>query len=315
MKFALFRFLAAQWNSEGKVERAICSGASLGKGGAIMKISRLTWGVTILGLAVGLSSQAMGEQESVRKSSEPSVLPAKFALSSIKAGHYRNASVDSSLRRVVQDQPGPSSTISEPLYHPPRRGAPGGRVGGGTRGPSPGLPLLYALVPDHMAVTAEEQPPLVWYLSKATSLPLEFTVVEGMEVEPILEVALSSPTEAGIHILSLAQYDLRLETGKTYQWFVSLIPDPTRRSKDIIAGGMLEVERLPDGLSDDVKQVTPLDATKLLAKAGFWYDAMGVISSGIQANPTDQALREVRAALLEQVDLNTVAQVDRQRGL
>jgi hypothetical protein len=134
-------------------------------------------------------------------------------------------------------------------------------------------------------------------------------------VAPILEVALSSPTEAGIHILSLAQYDLKLETGKTYQWFVSLIPDPARRSKDIIAGGMLEVKRSPENIAEAVKQATPQDATKLLAKAGFWYDAMGVISHGIQANPTDRALHDVRAALLDQVDLNTVAQVDRQTGL
>ena len=280
-----------------------------------MKINKLTWGVTLLGLAAGLSSLAMGVEEKARKSFEPSALPTKAALSTKKVAQAQKVSVATSVVRVAEDQQGPSSKISVPLYQPPRRGAPGGRVGGGTRGPSPGLPLLYALVPDHVAVTAEKQPPLVWYLSRATSFPMEFTVVEAMGVEPILEVALSSPTEAGIHILSLAQYDLKLETGKTYQWFVSLIPDPARRSKDIIAGGMLEVERLPENIAEAVKQATPQDATKLLAKAGFWYDAMGVISHGIQANPTDRALHDVRAALLEQVDLHTVAQIDRQTGL
>jgi uncharacterized protein DUF928 len=280
-----------------------------------MKNNKLTWGVTILGLAAGLSSLGMGEQEKDRNSSEASALSTQSALLTKKVAQAPKVSVDTSLIRVAEEQKRSSPKISEPLYQPPRRGAPGGRVGGGTRGPSPGLPLLYALVPDHVAVTAEEQPPLVWYLSKATSFPLEFTVVEAMGVEPILEVVLSSPTEAGIHILSLAQYDVRFETGKTYQWFVSLIPDPARRSKDIIAGGMLEVETLPENIAEAVKQATPRDATKLLAKAGFWYDAMGVISHGIQANPTDRALHDVRATLLEQVDLITVAQVDRQTGL
>lgn len=280
-----------------------------------MKNKKLRWGVTILGLAAGLSSLGMGEQEKDRNSSDASALSTQSALLTKKVVQAPKVSVDTSLIRVAEEQKGSSPKISEPLYQPPRRGAPGGRVGGGTRGPSPGLPLLYALVPDHVAVTAEEQPPLVWYLSKATSFPLEFTVVEAMGVEPILEVALSSPTEAGIHILSLAQYDLRFETGKTYQWFVSLIPDPARRSKDIIAGGMLEVETLPENIAEAVNQATPRDATKLLAKAGFWYDAMGVISHGIQANPTDRALHDVRATLLEQVDLITVAQVDRQTGL
>ena len=280
-----------------------------------MKTNKLTWGVTILGLAVGISSLAMGEQENVRKSSEPSAMPEKIALLTKKVAKAPKVFVDTSLVRLAEDQARPASKISEPLYQPPRRGAPGGRVGGGTRGPSPGLPLLYALVPDHVGVAAEEQPSLVWYLSKNTSFPLEFTVVEVMGVEPILEVALTSPMEAGIHILSLAQYDLRFESGKTYQWFVSLIPDPARRSKDVIAGGMLEIKSLPENIAEAVNQATPDAATKLLAKAGFWYDAMGVISHGIQANPTDRALHDVRAALLEQVDLNTVAQVDRQTGL
>lgn len=280
-----------------------------------MKLTKLTWGLTILGLAVGHHSFAMGEQEKVRTYSERAALLAKAEIFSDKRVQLSKQSSDSSLLKVVDDQLAPSEKISEPLYQPPRRGAPGGRVGGGTRGPSMDVPLLYALVPDHVAITAEEQSSFVWYLSQDTALPLEFTVVEAMGVEPMLEVPLPSPAEAGIHMISLAQYDLSLEAGKTYQWFVSLIPDPTRRSKDVIAGGLLEVERLPDELADTVKLATPLDATKFLAKAGFWYDAMAVITKGIQANPTDHALREIRAALLEQVGLNKVAKVDRQRDL
>jgi|GEM_PF-184672 len=280
-----------------------------------MKINKLTWGVTLFGLAVGLSSLAMGGQEKVKKSPEPSALPAKSALLSKKVGQAPKAAVDTALVRVADDQPNPSSPKTEILYQPPRRGAPGGRVGGGTRGPSPGLPLLYALAPDHVAVTAHEQPPLMWYLSQATSFPLEFTVIEGIGVEPVLEVPLSSPREAGIHMISLGEYDLKFEQGKTYQWFVSLIPDPARRSKDIIAGGMLEVMSLPENIAEAVKQATPQEATKLLANAGFWYDAIGAISQEIQAHSTDRALHDLRAALLEQVDLNTVAQVDRQTGM
>ncbi|MEX0829815.1 MAG: DUF928 domain-containing protein [Nitrospirales bacterium] len=279
-----------------------------------MKTNTIMWGV-ILGLTVGLSALALGGQEKVRKPSEPSALTEKSALLSNKVGHATKAAVDTSPVRVVADQPGPSEKKQEPLYQPPRRGAPGGRVGGGTRGPSPGLPLLYALVPDHVAVTAHEQPPLVWYLSKATTLPLEFTVIEGIGVVPLLEAPLSSPVEAGIHMISLGEYDLKFEQGKTYQWFVSLIPDSARRSKDIIAGGMLEVMSLPENIAEAVRRATPQEATTLLAKAGFWYDAIGAISYEIQAHATDRGLRELRATLLEQVDLNTVAQVDRQTGM
>ena len=280
-----------------------------------MKNNTLTWGLTILGLTVGLNAFAITGKGNDRTSSDPSGVPEKTALLTKKVERARKASVERSMVRIADDQPRPPEKVSEPLYQPPRRGAPGGRVGGGTRGPSPGLPLLYALVPDHVAVTAETQPSLVWYLSTATTLPLEFTVLEGIGVAPLLEVSLPSPREAGVHLISLGTYDLKFEQGKTYQWFVSLIPDPTRRSKDIIAGGLLEVVSLPEDIAKAVKQATPQEATKLLANAGFWYDALGVISQEIQANASDPGLRELRAALLEQVDLGTVAQIDRQIGL
>ncbi len=280
-----------------------------------MKNNTLTWGLTILGLTVGLNAFAITGKGNVRTSSEASVSPEKTALLTKKVERARKASVERSMVRITDDQPRPPEKVSGPLYQPPRRGAPGGRVGGGTRGPSPGLPLLYALVPDHVAVTAETQPSLVWYLSTPTTLPLEFTVLEGIGVAPLLEVSLPSPREAGVHLISLGTYDLKFEQGKTYQWFVSLIPDPTRRSKDIIAGGLLEVVSLPEDIAKAVKQATPQEATKLLANAGFWYDALGVISQEIQANASDLGLRELRAALLEQVDLGTVAQIDRQIGL
>ena len=274
-----------------------------------MKITHAIWGMAVIGLTVvGLSTFALGEEDQTQRSSESSTLP------EAKTVEGKHAQKGLALVRVVDDQSVASLKPSESLYQPPSRGAPGGRVGGGTRGPSE-LPVLYALVPDHVAMTAEEQPQLVWYLSKATSYPLEFTVVEGIGVEPLLEVPLSSPVEPGIQILSLAQYDLKFELGKTYQWFVSLIPDSAHRSKDVIAGGTLEMARLPEGIAENVRQANPLDATKLFAKAGFWYDAMGLISNGIEDNPTNAALHDVRAALLEQVDLHTVAQIDRQRGL
>lgn len=274
-----------------------------------MKITRVICGMAVVGLTVGLSTFALGEEDQTQRLSELlSTQPEE------KTAEEKQAQRRLALVRVVDDQLVPSSKPSEPLYQPPSRGAPGGRVGGGTRGPSE-LPALYALVPDHVALTAEEQPQLVWYLSKATSYPLEFTVVERDGVEPLLEVPLPSPLEPGVQILSLTEYDLKFEPGKTYQWFVSLVPDAAHRSQDIVAGGTLEMAQLPGGMAENVRQANPLDATKLFAKAGFWYDAMATISQSIQENPTRSELHDIRATLLEQVKLHTVAQTDRQRGL
>ena len=56
-----------------------------------------------------------------------------------------------------------------PVYNPPSRGAPGGRIGGGTRGGGQNVFVLSVLAPDHSAFTTSEQPSLYWFISNPTS--------------------------------------------------------------------------------------------------------------------------------------------------
>lgn len=265
--------------------------------------------MTVAGVVLGLSVQTAGGSD----------FPAQNDRQPTK-DHVRDvmketlSPVDGQVVRISNDKPETSSR-QEPLYQPPQRGAPGGRVGGGTRGPSADLPLMWALVPDHVGLSAEVQPRLVWYLSKTTTYPLELTIIDETGVTPIIEKRLSSPTEPGIHIIRLAEYDLKLEKGKTYQWSVSLISDPEHRSRDLIVGGMIQVGDVPVSLDENVRNANPVEATRLWGKAGFWYDAIGVISTNIQSNPSDSEMHHVRASLLEEVDLDMPAQVDRQHGL
>ncbi len=267
-----------------------------------------------MGVTLGLSVQAMGGAEFTDQVNRTHVKD--VASIAIEPGFLEETlpSVD---RQVVQtsDDKQAASSRKEALYQPPQRGAPGGRVGGGTRGPMTDLPLLWALAPDHIGLTSKVQPRLVWYLSKSTTYPLEFTLIDESGVTPIIEKRLSSPLESGIHIIQLADYDLKLEKGKTYQWFVSLVSDPEHRSADIIGGGMIEVGDVPASLTEELRNANPVEATKLWGQAGFWYDAIGVISTNIQSHPSDSEMHHVRASLLEEVDLDTPAQFDRQHGL
>ena len=273
------------------------------------QINTLTRWVAVAGVALGLSVQTVGGADyPAQKNRQPTRDQASVVVKKNPPG------VDRQVVKVSDDKQMASSRDVR-LYRPPQRGAPGGRVGGGTRGPSMGLPLMWALVPDHVGLSAEVQPRLVWYLSKATAYPLEFTVIDETGVTPIIEKPLSSPTEPGIHIIRLADYDLKLEKGKTYQWSVSLISDPEHRSRDLIAGGLIQVGDVPTSLVENVRKANPVEATKLWGQAGFWYDAIGVISTNIQSNPSDARMHELRASLLEEVDLDTPAKVDRQLGL
>lgn len=265
--------------------------------------------LAIAGVILGFGIQTVGGSgQTAQDTRQPTKGPASVVIED------NLPPVDRQLVQVSDDKQTASSR-EEGLYQPPQRGAPGGRVGGGTRGPMADLPFLWALVPDHVGLSSEVQPRLVWYLSKGTAYPLEFTLIDEAGVTPIIEKRLSSPTESGIHIIQLADYDLKLEKGKTYQWFVSLISDPEHRSADIIGGGMIEVGDAPASLKEDLRNANSVEATKLWAQAGFWYDALGVISTNIQANPSNPEMHHLRASLLEAVDLDAPAQVDRLHGL
>ena len=78
-----------------------------------------------------------------------------------------------------------------PVYKPPTRGAPGGRVSSGTRGTQREVFVLSVLAPDHSGFTTSEQPSLSWYISAPTSLPVEVTVMDPQGVQPILKTRIS----------------------------------------------------------------------------------------------------------------------------
>jgi Domain of Unknown Function (DUF928) len=200
------------------------------------------------------------------------------------------------------------SVASVPVYTPPKHGAPGGRVGGGTRGIQREVSLLSVLAPSPSGFTISEQPSLYWFISSSTSLPVELTVMDPQGVQPILETRLPAPVTAGVHRIRLSDYNVRLAPGAAYRWFVSVVSDADRRSKDIMAGGTIELIEMPEGLTAKLAQAPKPDLPSIYAQAGLWYDTVATISEQIEAAPQDQPLRQQRMALLAQVGLTEITE-------
>ncbi|HSF01684.1 MAG TPA: DUF928 domain-containing protein, partial [Solirubrobacterales bacterium] len=126
---------------------------------------------------------------------------------------------------------------SAPVYKPPLRGAPRGRIGGGTRGVGTETLVLSVLAPDHPGQTASEQPSLYWYISSPTAFPVELTLMDPRGTDPLLEAKVPGPIKAGLQRFDLAAHGVRLEPGVPYRWYVAVVLDADRRSKDVLAGG------------------------------------------------------------------------------
>jgi hypothetical protein len=159
------------------------------------------------------------------------------------------------------------------------------------------------LAPDHSGLTVREQPSLYWVISNPTSLAVELTITDPRTAEPLLETKIPGPIRAGLHRVRLEDHGVRLDTGVSYRWYVAVIPDARRRSKDILAGGIIERVEPTAELRDRVAGARPEELPSVYAEAGFWYDALAVSSELIERSPGEEGLRRQRAALLSQVGL------------
>ena len=196
-----------------------------------------------------------------------------------------------------------------PVYMPPIRGAPVGRVAGGSRGiPGEYPSLLCVISPNHTAMTIHNQPDLYWFLREITVHPVEFTIIEEQAIYPLLETRMHHPSYPGIQKIQVADYGIALKQNVTYKWFVSIVPDPDRRSKDILAWGAIRYIPIPDNLNKMLSQQNQEAMVGVYAQAGLWYDAFANISDLIQSNPNDPSLIEIRKSLLEQIGLSQILQ-------
>lgn len=204
------------------------------------------------------------------------------------------------------------ASAKPPVYKPPQRGAPARRVGGSTRGAADLLPSVLLLAPDHVGLTASETPLLYWFLSKPTSVRVEVTLIDDKGEMPLVEYAVPNATGPAVHRVDLATRGVRLKPGVEYQWSVSVVPNPSERSNDVMAGGVLKRVAVPKTVETRrAAGAAKEELARLLAAEGIWYDAIALYSELIEERPADKALRADRAALLEQVGLREVAAFDR----
>ncbi len=208
-------------------------------------------------------------------------------------------------------QSGPTEDVQLPHYTPPKKLIPRARVGGGLRGTDGSDPVLVALVPDHVGLTAKKAPVLNWFLSKPTTYPLKFTLIDIRVVTPLHEGLIPTPVHAGVQSIDLKDWDLALEPDVQYRWYISAIRNPDSPSQDIVAGGVIERCEFSTCLVEmEVDLACDRPSVMRNALRGFWYDAMACLCEMIDSNPLDQALRRQRASLLNQIGLAKVAEWD-----
>lgn len=198
---------------------------------------------------------------------------------------------------------GHSDAPPSPVRPAPMTGTAGvmdSRFGGGfVRGPKEQkLPNIFVYAPRNTGRTTQEQPTFYWYLSQPTKLDVVITLIEDQGIQPLLETKVN-PSGAGVQRFRLADYGAKLKPGIKYQWFVTVVPDQQRRSRDVIAAGTIERVPPPSGLQGASQK----DLARIYAQSGVFYDALSTVSNAIEGSPRDRRLQQERSSLLEKEGL------------
>lgn len=186
----------------------------------------------------------------------------------------------------------------------PSRGAPRNTVGAATRG---GGNRLMALLPSKkLGLTASNSPLIFVYVPKNESSFSRLTILDEQEKEIHQSILPSIQTE-GIAMIQLPE-NLKLSTGKSYQWKFSLVDREGDVSPAMITEGWIEKisadNNLQKAYSDKVEK---WEAISILAEKGVWQDTLEQLALLHLQNPEDQEVANEWTELLKSVGLNKFA--------
>lgn len=192
----------------------------------------------------------------------------------------------------------------EPEYNPPSRGAPSGRVGGGTRGLR-ALPLAALAPNDHTGLTISAQPALYYFLPASSGVRVALRPADDPNAQPLLDKDFAPPAKTGIQRLELKALGVTLAPGVDYRWTV----------RDARSSSTGTIRRVPVS-ADLARKLNGVPAGRsrytLLAREGIWYDALDEVSHAADAGAATELAGRHRAALLDQIGLKDIALHERQ---
>ncbi len=181
-------------------------------------------------------------------------------------------------------------------------------------------PLLTVLVPvENNGLSATPYPSFTWYMPNHTFNQLEFHLSRVDEEQDQTQVIYSTvtynPLKNQFQSLSLPQQAgvPPLEEGQDYRWEITLVCDPQKPAENYFAQGWVRYEKPSTELSQKLQGASPLLSYDLLARQGYWYDAIAILQQQMRKTPENPDLQALWKALITQdeVQLEELIEVAR----
>ena len=220
------------------------------------------------------------------------------------------------------------NTTETILFNPPTpedNGAPAGsREGAGSHGlcqmtnREKGKTPLVAIMPEVALKTATKDKKYVWgettsahptfwfYVAYPVDSQVEFILQDEAENE-IYQTSFTLDKTDGIISLTLPENEVKLETGKSYQWYLYVMCNPENSPDDFVEGWVKRVE-LNAEINNQLESAQLMERIAIYAKNGLWFDTLSSIESLRQTESKNKAISAIWTDLLQQVGLNEVSQ-------
>lgn len=198
---------------------------------------------------------------------------------------------------------------------PPVVGAPGRTVGGGTRGPVEaascltGSPTVTALSPENNVVTTvSTHPSLFWYIPQTKAKSAKFVVFDiDNQEQTVYETTLALKGVPGVVRLNLPR-TVTLETGKRYQWELSLDCNPDDFDETAVVRGWIKPIRLTTEQKNQLAAAKqPLKQAEVYAQAAVWQETISLLAQLRRDRPNDPRVNQAWQELLKSVRLDAIA--------
>lgn len=212
-----------------------------------------------------------------------------------------------------QTQSRPQRQQVSVTFDPGNEGKPYTSAGGASRSPDSKLcpqdatvarPSITALIPvKHEALTVAKHPTFLVYMPQTSARKVLFSL-QDENLNSVYETTLPATGEAGIVSIQLPANAPELETGKHYQWYLTVLCDNTLQPDSPVVGGLI---RRVESRNSQLDTLSPIERAALYGKEGIWHDTLATLADLRRSQPTDATLTTTWEQLLKSVGLDAIA--------
>ena len=193
----------------------------------------------------------------------------------------------------------------------PYEGFPANRRDGGSRGNCiANNKDFIALVPErpvNLMTSVSSQ--LFFYVPQTEEPKIIEFVLRTKEDKLVHETFIQTTGQGGI--MSVEIPDQVKENSEkfeeNYHWYLSMICDPSERSRDIVLEGWIKLVGLDKRVKEQMELYSPIEQFNLLQQKDIWYDSISLLAEFNKLKPNVTTLNIEWQQILDSIDLGELA--------